>query len=474
MNFQNRLLAAQLAPLVPLLITGLLAVAALWTMTRSVQQARAVQLRRMVTAAEATATFREEYALLERYAETGDPIYLEEARLRSSRVHSNLTDLGQDGNVEDAAHLLGLVSDYEEEAGLDGTEPQSAQLAARTVVHELELRHREYRTEVQGDLLQVVRMGRTTGAFVIFMVGVVMVIGGWLAYVVARDLGDAVRELERGTAALASGDFHYRIELGRSDELGQLATAFDDMANRIAILDRMKVDFFANVSHDLKTPLTSMSEAADLLDEEVAGPLTEDQRRLVRVLKSDVGRLRGLVANVLDLSRLGSTQAELTPGDVGAAVRAVLDDLQLLARSRDVALEAEIEPSLPEVVINRGMVEQVVMNLVSNAVKFSPDGGVVRVEVSMLENTELVRASANGVLVVVSDQGPGVPTNYQKRIFERFFQVPREEHRGGSGLGLYICREIVETHGGRIWVDDNFGGGARFCFTLVPGRIWDV
>ncbi len=474
MNFQNRLLAAQLAPLVPLLITGLLAVAALWTMTRSVQQARAVQLRRMVTAAEATATFREEYALLERYAETGDPIYLEEARLRSSRVHSNLTDLGQDGNVEDAAHLLGLVSDYEEEAGLDGTEPQSAQLAARTVVYELELRHREYRTEVQGDLLQVVRMGRTTGAFVIFMVGVVMVIGGWLAYVVARDLGDAVRELERGTAALASGDFHYRIELGRSDELGQLATAFDDMANRIAILDRMKVDFFANVSHDLKTPLTSMSEAADLLDEEVAGPLTEDQRRLVRVLKSDVGRLRGLVANVLDLSRLGSTQAELTPGDVGAAVRAVLDDLQLLARSRDVALEAEIEPSLPEVVINRGMVEQVVMNLVSNAVKFSPDGGVVRVEVSMLENTELVRASANGVLVVVSDQGPGVPTNYQKRIFERFFQVPREEHRGGSGLGLYICREIVETHGGRIWVDDNFGGGARFCFTLVPGRIWDV
>lgn len=474
MKFQNRLLFAQLAPLVPLLITGLLASLALWTMTRSVQQARAVQLRRMVTAAEATSTFRQEYALLERFAETGDPLYLEEARVRSSRVHSNLTDLGVDGDVEDAAYLLALVSDFEDQAGLNGGEPVPAQLAARTVVQQLEERHRIYRIDVQDDLLQVARTGRTTGAFVIFMVGVVMVIGGWISYVVARDLGNAVRELERGTAALAAGDFKYRIELGRSDELGQLATAFDDMANRIAILDRMKVDFFANVSHDLKTPLTSMSEAVDLLDEEVVGPLTEDQMRLVRVLKSDVGRLRGLIANVLDLSRMGSAQAELTPGDVGAAVLAVLDDLQLLAQSREVELSAEIEPDLPVVVINRGMVEQVVMNLVSNAVKFSPDGGTVNVEVSMLENTELVRASANGVLVVVSDQGPGVPLNYQKRIFERFFQVPREEHRGGSGLGLYICREIVETHGGRIWVDDNFGGGARFCFTLVPGRLLDV
>ena len=474
MKFQNRLLLAQLAPLVPLLITGLLAVAALWSMTRSVGQARAVQLRRMVTAAEATATFREEYALLERYAETGDPIYLEEARVRSSRVHSNLTDLGTDGDPVDAAYLLGLVSDYETEAGLNGGEPQSAQLAARTVVQELEDRHKTYRTDVQDDLLQVARTGRTTGAFVIFMVGVVMVIGGWISYVVARDLGDALRELERGTEALSAGDFRYRIELGRSDELGSLADAFDDMAGRIALLDRMKVDFFANVSHDLKTPLTSMSEAVDLLDEEVAGPLSEDQRRLVSVLKADVRRLRGLVSNVLDLSRLGSTQAELTPGDVGAAVYAVIDDLQLLAQSKDVGIEAEIEPDLPDVVINRGMVEQVVMNLVSNALKFSPDGGTVRVEVSLLENTELVRASQNGVLVVVSDQGPGVPLKHQKRIFERFYQVPREEHRGGSGLGLYICREIVETHGGRIWVDDNFGGGARFCFTLVPGRLLDV
>ena len=465
MRIQNRLLMAQLAPLGPLLITGLMAVAALWPMTRSVQQARAYQLRRMVTAAEAVGTFREEYALLERYAETGDQRYLDEAMLRSTRMHGTL------GTLDEGDTLGRLLDEYEDIAGLDGTPGGriEAQAAARAVVQDLESRHRDFRMDVQDDLLQVARTGRTTGAFIIFMVGVVIVLGGWVSYTLARDLAQAVRELERGTTALAAGDFDYRIELGRNDEFGQLASAFDDMAKRIAVLDRMKIDFFANVSHDLKTPLTSMSEAADLLAEEVAGPLTEDQARLVKIVQSDVGRLRGLVHNVLDLSRLGATQAELVPGDVGASALIVLRDLELLARQKGVTLEADIEEDLPRVVIDRGMIEQVLMNLVGNALKFSPEGGRVTVEVAMLENTELVRASEHGVLVAVTDQGPGIPMDVRKRVFERFFQVPGQE-RGGTGLGLYICREIVQTHGGRIWIEDELGGGSRFCFTLVPQK----
>ena len=325
MKFQNRLLLAQLAPLVPLLLTGLLAVAALWTMTSSVQQARALQVRRMVTAAETVGTFREEYALLERYADTGDDYYLEEARLRSQLVHTRIEVLSPD--PEQLEQLSLLLGEYEALAGFSGPpgDREEAQRAARAMVQELEARHREFRIAMQDDLRTVAQTGRTTGAFIIFMVGLVLVLGGWISYVVARDLSGAMRELERGTQALTAGDFEYRIELERQDEFGDLASAFDRMAGRIAELDRMKIDFFANVSHDLKTPLTSMSEATALLSEEVAAPLSPDQ-----------------------------------------------------------------------------------------------------------------------------------------------------EHRGGTGLGLYICREIVDTHGGRIWVEEAEGGGARFCFTLVPGQALPV
>ena len=474
MKFQNRLLLAQLAPLVPLLLTGLLAVAALWTMTSSVQQARALQVRRMVTAADAVGTFREEYALLERYAETGDLYYLDEARLRSQLLHTRVPVISQD--EQHIEHLGLLLGEYEALAGFSGPpgDRGEAQRAARAMVQELELRHSEFRVAMQADLRTVAQTGRTTGAFIIFMVGLVLVLGGWVSYVVARDLSSAMRELERGTRALTAGDFEYRIELERQDEFGELASAFDRMAGRIAELDRMKIDFFANVSHDLKTPLTSMSEATALLSEEVAGPLSADQRALVSVLESDVRRLRGLVATVLDLSRLGSGQAELTPGDVRATIRTVVSELELLATQRSVSLVFRAPEELPRVVVNKGMVDQVLMNLVGNALKFSPHGGTVTVEASLREGDTWVRRGDRAVLITVEDEGPGVPEVHRKRIFERFFQAPDQEHRGGTGLGLYICREIVDTHGGRIWVEEAQGGGARFCFTLVPGQALPV
>lgn len=457
MKFRTRLLAAQLAPLVPLLLTGLLTVTALFTMTRSVRQVSEVQIRKIEVAAETIELFRQEYASLELYAATGDTRYLEEGERRSNSVRARLEILSP-GDTE----LVQALNDYEALSGLGGgpAETDAASRHARDMVRALQAEHTALRDGLQDELSRVAATGGSTGAFIIFMVGLVLVIGGFISYLVTRDLSRSVRELDRGTAALAAGDFEYRLAVDGDDEFAQLGDAFNHMAGRIAALDRMKIDFFANVSHDLKTPLTSMSEAVDLMAEEVPGPLTTKQRRLIRILRDDVRRLRSLVANVLDLSRMGTRQADLAPGDLEICVARVRDDLELLAARKRVRIELDVPAGLPKVFVNRGMIEQVVMNLVTNALKFSPRDGVVR-----LEAREGAReGDRDAIRVVVQDQGPGVPEGYRTRIFERFFQVDGKQ--GGTGLGLYICKEILTAHGGRIWVEEAEDGGAAFVFTL--------
>lgn len=470
MKIRRRLLLAQLVPLVPLLLTGLVTVAALWTMSRSVQEAQLVQVGRIHTAIEAIETFREEYASLQRYQETGDEAWLEEAHSRSRSVRGRIETISA---LQPAKELEDKLDAYERAAGLGDAPPgtwDETRAAARLVLEELQEREEELREDLRQDLAEVARTGRTTGTVVILVVGLVLIAGTGISLLVSRDLSEQVRELERGTSALAAGDFDYRIEEGGDDEFSQLGGAFNRMAQRIAALDRMKADFYADISHDLKTPLTSMQEAVDLLDEEIAGPLSEDQRSLVDILGSDVGRLRLLVGNVLDLSRLGSEQADLAPGDVRASIERVCGELRPGAERHQVRIRVGCEADLPLVVINSGMVEQVLQNLVGNAVKFSPARSAVLVSAvrSTKEGLLTKNTTRPSVLVSVTDQGPGVPAAYRERVFERFFQVPRDgEAKGGTGLGLYICHEIVSTHGGRIWVEEASGGGSTFCFTLA-------
>ena len=469
MKIRRRLLLAQLFPLVPLLLTGLVTVAALWTMSRSVQEAQLVQVSRIHTAKEAIDAFREEYASVERYVETGDPAWLTEARARSESVRVRIPTISA---LQPGEELEGLLDSYEEAAGLtdEPADPEQARALAREVIAELLEREEELREQLRDDLAQVANTGRTTGTAVILLVGVVLVAGTAMSLIVSRDLSEQVRELERGTTALTAGDFAYRLETRGDDEFTQLAGAFNRMAQRIAALDRMKADFYADISHDLKTPLTSMSEAVALMDEEVPGPLTEDQRALVDILGNDVRRLRTLVGNVLDLSRLGSQQADLTPGDVRASIERVCTELRPTAERQGVRIRIGTEAELPEVVINSGMVEQVLQNLVGNAVKFSPPRSSVLVSAVRSAKHGMLQKNSSrpSVLVSVTDQGPGVPAAYRERVFERFFQVPTQgEGKGGTGLGLYICHEIVSTHGGRIWVEETPGGGSTFCFTLA-------
>jgi len=223
-------------------------------------------------------------------------------------------------------------------------------------------------------------------------------------------------------------------------------------------LDRMKSDFVATVSHELRTPLTSIGMSLDLLEERVGGQMDGEERELLGETRTDVSRLRDLVADLLELSRLESGRIELDfqPAPLRPMCEKASQILLPQAEERGVELELDLPGELPEVRADVNKVTWVLTNLLANAIRYSDRGGRVRVEAVPLESS---------VQVSVRDQGAGIPYEYQSRVFDRFVQVDGGR-AGGTGLGLAICREVVRAHGGAIWLESTPGEGSVFTFTL--------
>jgi signal transduction histidine kinase len=242
------------------------------------------------------------------------------------------------------------------------------------------------------------------------------------------------------------------------DKSRQLETANE----RLKELDRLKSDFVSNVSHELRTPLTAIKGAVDLLLREVPGPLNESQTRHLSRVRSNTQHLAGLINDVLDLSKIEQGKIELYAGRVslGGLVHEVMETVKPLAAEKAVLIEAKVpEPSVL-VWADRDKVAQVLMNLVGNAIKFTPPQGRVMVSAS--------KDSAEWAQVSVNDNGPGISAAECQKIFQKFYQVSEDggPKPKGTGLGLAISKALVELHGGKIWVESEQGRGSTFSFTL--------
>ena len=224
-------------------------------------------------------------------------------------------------------------------------------------------------------------------------------------------------------------------------------------------LDRMKSEFVATASHELKTPLTSMGLSIGLLQERATDKLSDRERELLDAAAEDVDRLKALVRDLLDLSKIEAGHVELDPAEV--PVRLLVDravsGLRLQADEAGVALAVDVPDDLPDVVADPTRIAWVVTNLVANALRYTDRGGHV---------TVAARPAGPRVEVSVADDGEGIPVEMQGRIFDKFVQVEGARAVGGSGLGLAISKEVVHAHGGTIWVDSVPGQGATFTFTL--------
>ena len=236
-----------------------------------------------------------------------------------------------------------------------------------------------------------------------------------------------------------------------------------DDVSELRRLQRIRTEFIDNLAHELRTPIANVRLLAETLGrEEGQADLPERVRRSVASLDVESGHLAQMVNELLDLSRIEQGKAALEVEEVSLApvVGEAIERLRLFGERQGVALASDLPADLPTVHADPERVGQVLMNLLHNAVKFSRPGGRVSVSVA--------REEADGVVVAVRDEGVGIPAAEIGRIFERFYKVDRARSRGkgGTGLGLAIARHIVETHGGRIWVESEEGVGSTFRFTI--------
>jgi signal transduction histidine kinase len=315
--------------------------------------------------------------------------------------------------------------------------------------------------------------------------GIALVISALVSFLIYRSISIPLAHLTEGTRAIAEGKFYYRLDTSRNDEFSQLARDFNTMTLRLNELDELKKAFVSHVSHEMKAPLASMRETIQLILDGIPGPLTEKQRRLLDLNLQSGRRLTAMISNLLDLSRIeaGVMEYELKSSDLVPLVRDAIAELEFNTREKNLTVESDL-PDQPVLVECDGdRIIQVLVNLLGNAVKFSPSGGSIKVGLraatelpaGIPESRRLRLAhgpNTNGYAQIsVSDSGPGVPAAERDRIFERFRQVRNGKVTGqGVGLGLAICRTIVEAHRGAIWVEDNSPKGSIFQVILRVGN----
>ena len=226
-------------------------------------------------------------------------------------------------------------------------------------------------------------------------------------------------------------------------------------------LEDTRTEFLHRTSHELKTPLTAMLAGVELLqmDAESLGP---EQRELVAMVYDGAIRMRSLIGDLLSMSALEGKQVQLNleQTDIPSLLQRAVSRLAPAARSR---VTLTIDPGVPRVLIDRARIEEIVDNLVSNALKYSPGGGQVRIEAT---------ATGQTLAVAVSDSGLGIPESELPRIFEKFYRVNAHKQLeiGGTGLGLSIAKHIAELHHGELTVQSQVGQGSTFTFTLPVGQ----
>lgn len=290
--------------------------------------------------------------------------------------------------------------------------------------------------------------------------GIPWIVGGALAGAIAltmvqflaRGMTSPLREMTAAAKAMASGDYDRRVTQTSRDEVGELARVFNQMSAELAETDRLRRDLVANVSHELRTPISALQAVLENL---VDGVEPADPATLTSMLEQ-VERLGRLVTQLLDLSRLESGAVPLQTKPFGVAElldRVVREACGPGTEVPDATFKTDVTPPGLEMTADPERLHQVMANLVANAVRHSPEGGVV----------ELV-AAADGEMVrfEVLDEGPGIPEEDHGRVFERFYRSDAARPAdGGIGLGLAIARWIVELHRGEIWVENREGGGCR-------------
>lgn len=258
-------------------------------------------------------------------------------------------------------------------------------------------------------------------------------------------------------------DFYFNVIVtvlkDSEDKTAGMVVLFQNITG-IKQIEKIKSDFIATVSHEFKTPLTSLMMGASLINEESIGSLNEQQRYIISAITEDSEKLLSLVENLLTISRIESNNAifNIEPNSISDIIEESMKGFMEQAKTLSVEIRYKLDSNLPKVNADYEKITWVINNLISNALKFTNAGDSVSISTFRTQN---------GLCVSVKDTGIGIPEEYREKIFDKFVQVKDTETISkGTGLGLAIAKEIIEAHGGEIWCESELGEGSKFIFTL--------
>ncbi|MBQ8554963.1 MAG: HAMP domain-containing histidine kinase [Clostridia bacterium] len=307
---------------------------------------------------------------------------------------------------------------------------------------------------------QVIEGG--AGALISPVVGIAVlaiILSGAVLLVYLRRMLRPLNSLTVAARAMAEGDFAVRVDTpNATPEVAELSVAFNSMADQLSAVENSRREFVANVSHELRSPITAISGYVEGMVDGVIP--VEDYGRYLSIVSDETKRLSKLIGELLALSRLERDDAalDMTDFDICDMLERVFLRRTGDLESRHMDVDCDFQPEPCYVHADAARIEQVAVNLVDNAIKFTPDGGEIRL---------MVRVQDGVCVVTVKDNGVGILPEDRPRVFERFFTADRAHTSGkGTGLGLSICQRIMEMHGQRIWLAEA-DDGAAFSFTLA-------
>jgi signal transduction histidine kinase len=293
--------------------------------------------------------------------------------------------------------------------------------------------------------------------------GLVIVIGTLIAFLNTRVINRSISLLQEHTREIAKGSFEPIENITSPLEIKELADDFNLMCSRLRELDEMKIDFISHVSHELRTPLTAIKEASSMLLEGTYAQFPEKEQELLSITKEECERLISSVNRILDLSRMEANMMEyhFSVSHLPPVIQKVVTRLAPIAQRRHITISMDFQPELPPVLIDPPRIEQVLENLLGNALKFTSNHDTITIGAKEQAGSEKY------IEVAIMDTGSGMAKEYLEKIFDKFHRIEdgRETVRG-TGLGLPIAKHIVAAHGGIIWAESEAGKWSTFYFTL--------
>jgi signal transduction histidine kinase len=304
--------------------------------------------------------------------------------------------------------------------------------------------------------------------------GIALVAAVLLGLVISHQITAPLHRITVAARRVTGGDFSQKVQVNSKDELATLADAFNTMSASLARNEQQRKQLLSDITHELRTPLSIVQGNLEAM---IDGVVEAAPGRLAS-LREEVLLLNRLVTDLRDISvaEAGHLQLRLAPVDVSELVLAAASAVQAQAGDHEVKIDVRLEKELPLVAADADRIAQVLRNLVGNALRYTPSGGVITL--SAIANcrqpafshqpTAISQHAASCVQVTVADTGSGIPAEDLPHIFDRFYRVDKSRTRasGGTGLGLSVAKQLVEAHGGRIWAESELGRGSCFHFTL--------